>query len=492
MPRPIPPPLSLVLTHLRTARGWTQGDLAAAVGLSSQTICDLETGVRRTLSRDQLERLIAPMGYGPEDATLALVFLGGLAAGGQARPPSPIDPTPGDLRRARRIAARVGLTETSRMHAQLLELGRLRRIARARREAAGQWETLRELRAADQRELLERSPELWHWALVERLCDESVLAAADDAARALHLATMAVRAAELGPGEAAWRSAIQGWAWPFVGNAQRVGIDLLAAEASFATAWRLWQAAGPELVCPLGEWRLLDLEASLRRDRRDFAGALELLDRALAAAPASARGRILLKKEYTHEQAGDLAAALAALEEAGPLIEAGGDPNLRWSLAMNRVVMLAHLGRLEAAEACLPALRTLASELGRRRDLIRIVWLAGRIAADQGRRSDGRAWFEQARRDFAEVGDFYNAALVGLELAVLDLEDGNVAEVAELAQEMVGTFRSLRVERETLASLRLFCQAARAHKATVAMARHLIEQLTKPGDESRPRVEDSA
>ena len=173
-------------------------------------------------------------------------------------------------------------------------------------------------------------------------------------------------------------------------------------------------------------------------------------------------------------------------------IEAGGDPNLRWSLAMNRVVMLAHLGRLEAAEACLPALRTLASELGRRRDLIRIVWLAGRIAADQGRRSDGRAWFEQARRDFAEVGDFYNAALVGLELAVLDLEDGNVAEVAELAQEMVGTFRSLRVERETLASLRLFCQAARAHKATVAMARHLIEQLTKPGDESRPRVEDSA
>ena len=159
---------------------------------------------------------------------------------------------------------------------------------------------------------------------------------------------------------------------------------------------------------------------------------------------------------------------------------------------MNRVVMLAHLGRLEAAEACLPALRTLASELGRRRDLIRIVWLAGRIAADQGRRSDGRAWFEQARRDFAEVGDFYNAALVGLELAVLDLEDGNVAEVAELAQEMVGTFRSLRVERETLASLRLFCQAARAHKATVAMARHLIEQLTKPGDESRPRVEDSA
>lgn len=485
MPRPIPPPLSLVLTHLRSARGWTQSELAAAVGLSSKRISDLETGIRLTLSRERLERILSAMDYGPEDVNLALVFQGSLAPAAEAQPPSPIDPTPADVRRARRIAGRVGLTETSRMHAQLLDLGRARRIRHARREAGRQWEMLRELPASTQREVLERSPELWHWALVERLCDESVRAAADDAARALHLATMAVRAAELEPGDAAWGSATQGWSWGFVANAQRVGVDLCAAEASFATAWRLWRAAGPELVCPLGEWRLLDLEASFRRARRDFAGALELLERALAAAPASARGRILLKKEYTYEQAGDLPAALAVLEEAAPLIEADGDPNLRWSLGMNRVVMLAHLGRLEAAEACLPALRALAAELGRRRDLIRIVWLAGRIAASLGRRGDGRTWLEQARRDFAEVGDVYNAALVGLELAVLDLEDGNASGVAELAEEMIGTFRALRVERETLAALRLFCQAARAGRATVAMARRLIEQLTGPGAESR-------
>jgi transcriptional regulator with XRE-family HTH domain len=491
MPRPIPPPLSLALTHLRTARGWTQNELAAAVGLSGKTISDLETGFRQTLSREQLERLISAMDYGPEDVNLALVFLGGLAPAAKEQPPSPIDPTPADVRRARRIAARVGLTETSRMHAQLLDLGRVRRITQARREAGRQWEMLRELPAAAQRELLERSPELWHWALVERLCDESVRAAADDAARALHLATMAVRAAELGPGDAAWRSATQGWAWGFVANAQRVGVDFIAAEASFATAWRLWRAAGPGLVCPLGKWRLLDLEASLRRARRNFAGALELLERALAAAPAASRGRVLLNKHYTLEQAGNLPAALAALEEAAPLIEAGGDPHLRWSLGMNRVVMLAHLGRLEAAEACLPALRTLATELGRGRDLIRIVWLAGRIAADLGRRGDGRAWFEQARRDFAEVGDSYNTALVGLELAVLDLEDGNASGVAELAEEMIGTFRSLRVERETLAGVRVFCEAARAHTATAAMARRLIEQLTRAGGESRPGPEET-
>src|SRR5260370_950863 len=160
MPRPIPPPLSLALTHLRTARGWTQQDLAAATGLTSQRICDLEMGTRRTLSRERLERLSGPRDCGREDVTLALVFAGGLAPPRQERPPSPLDPPPSDLRRARRIAARVGMTETSRMYAQLLVLGRLRRREQARREAGRQWEVLRERPPAAQLKPLVGSPAL--------------------------------------------------------------------------------------------------------------------------------------------------------------------------------------------------------------------------------------------------------------------------------------------------------------------------------------------
>src|ERR1700692_343832 len=133
MPRTIRPPLRLALTCLRAARGWTQRDLAAAAGVTRQTICDVETGLRQSLSREQLEQLVAAMGYAPEDVTLALLFLGGLSSVGQELPPSPLAPAPADLRRPRRIAARVGLTETSRMYAQLLDLGRLRRVAHARR-----------------------------------------------------------------------------------------------------------------------------------------------------------------------------------------------------------------------------------------------------------------------------------------------------------------------------------------------------------------------
>jgi tetratricopeptide (TPR) repeat protein/DNA-binding Xre family transcriptional regulator len=479
MPRTVPPPLSLALTHLRTMRGWTQQDLAAAAGVTGQLICDLEKGTRRTLHRDTLEGLVARMGYAPEDVTLALLFQGGTSAASRDLRLSPVEPSPADLRRARRLAARVGLAETSRLYEQLLELARARRVELARRRAAGLWESLRRCPPARLRELIARSSELHDWALAERLCDESERAAAGDAARALHLAWAALRAAELSPGDGPWRSRLQGYCWPFVGNAQRVGSDFATADASFATAWRLWRAGGPGAAGPLGEWRLLDLEASLRRDQRRFAAAFELLDRALVAAPATARGRILLKKQFTHEQAGEIEAALATLEEAAPLVEATADPNLHWSLRMNRVVMLAHLGRFAEAEAHLPELRGLAIELGRLLDLTRLVWLGGRIAAGLGRRDEARAALSQARREFAASSDGYNAALVALELVCLLLDEGRAAEAATLADEMVAIFSSLRVERETLAALNLFCRAARAHTATAEMARELLASLER-------------
>lgn len=480
MPRSIPPPLSLVLTYLRAARGWTQRDLAVAAGVPRQLICDMEKGSRRQLHREALDELVAAMDYGAEDVTLGLVFLGGLHAGRNPRS-SPIEPLPGDIRRARRIAARVGLAETSRMHQQLLDLARARRVELARRQAGRLWESLRRCPSGRLREQISGRPELYDWALAERLCDESVRAAADDAARALELARAALLAAELSPGDEAWHGWLEGTCWGFVGNAQRVGSSLASADASFETAWRLWRAGGPAASGPFGEWRLLDLEASLRRDQRRFAAALELLDRALAAAPEAARGRILLKKGYTQEQAGDVAAALATLEEAAPLIEAGGEPRLRWVVAMNRIVGLAHLHRYKEAEAHLPELRALTFELNNRLDLTRVLWLGGRIAGGLGRRGEAAAALTQARQDFAEIGNGYDAALVTLELASLVLEEGRAGEAAVLADEMVTIFSSLRVQRETLAALRLFCGAARGHTATPEMARQLLATLEQRG-----------
>lgn len=119
-------------------------------------------------------------------------------------------------------------------------------------------------------------------------------------------------------------------------------LDLPAADSSFATAWRLWNAGEAAGETPFGAWRLYDLEASLRRDQRRFDAALACLERALASAPAAARGRILLKKQYTFDQAGNVESALAVLEEAAPLLEATPDAGLRWSFELNAASMLCH------------------------------------------------------------------------------------------------------------------------------------------------------
>jgi transcriptional regulator with XRE-family HTH domain len=128
--------------------------------------------------------------------------------------------------------------------------------------------------------------------LVERICDESEHAAARNARLALALARLALRVAQLVPGDAAARARAEAYARGFVANALRVADDLRAADAEVAQARRLWAAGGTAGDGILGEWRLLDRETSLRRDQRRFGAALDCLDRALA--PPAARGRLLV------------------------------------------------------------------------------------------------------------------------------------------------------------------------------------------------------
>jgi tetratricopeptide (TPR) repeat protein/DNA-binding XRE family transcriptional regulator len=478
MPRSVPP-LSAALTHLRVARGWTQQELALAAGKRRQVICAYESGGQRQVSREKVVELVALMGWGEDDVTLALLFGEALSATVPAPDiaESPVEPSPAEARSARRLALRVGLAEASERRSQMLDLARDRRAEKARLAAAGFWDRLRGLAVAEQRETIEASPELHSWALAERLCEESERAAANDEAVALHRAWLALRVAELVPGSDPWRSRLQGYCQAFVANAQRVSGDLTAAEASMTAAWGLWR--GVESVPPdlLGEWRLHDLEASLRRDQRQFPLALVSLDLALAAAPAAVRGRVLLKKQYTLEQAGEIEASLAVLEEAAPILESAPERRLLWILEMNRIVMLCHLGRHGEAEARLQGLQRLTNELGNRLDLARVLWLTGRVAAGQGRRGDARAAFERAGRVFAVHRIGIDAALISLELAIVHLEEGRVGEVVRLAEEMLTVFGIQRVHREALAALRLFCEAARAGGASVGLARHVINYL---------------
>jgi hypothetical protein len=61
------------------------------------------------------------------------------------------------------------------------------------------------------------------------------------------------------------------------------------------------------------------------------------------------------------------------------------------------------------------------------------------------------------------------------------LKEGNTAAVQRLAVSLERLFRSKGIRREALASLRLFCDAARREAATLELARKARVELERAG-----------
>jgi tetratricopeptide (TPR) repeat protein len=419
------------------------------------------------------------MGYSREEVSLSLLYHAGLLGGAAEAPVTPVDPAAADEQRIRRIAAHTGLLEAGRIAADLRGLARRRLAEQGRDEGARLWRQIRAQTPEAKRKLVESRAELWSWGLAERICDETETLAGHDPRQALDLAQLAARVAGLVPGSAAWRSCLQGYAQAFVANALRTAANLPAAEAAFAAAWNLWRAGGAAAQGPLGEWRLLDLEASLRRDLGTFDAALDLLRSALAAAPPERRGRILLKRGSILERAGRVEESLADLGEATPLLDAAGEDRERVAVRFNWIVNLCHLGRHAEAKARLPELRRLIGGLANRLDTMRFSWLSARVAGGLGRRDEARRALHRIGREFAAQRNAYDAALVSLELAVLELEEGKLAAAKKLGEEMVWLFASQRLHCEVLAALQLFVQAVQAGNASAELARRTVSFLER-------------
>lgn len=348
-----------------------------------------------------------------------------------------------------------------------------------RQEAEEVWAALERFPVHRRRRLIELSPRASRsWALVERICGGSAQAAANRAEEALTLADLALSIAGHVPGDEGWRSRLQGYAWAFVANARRVANDFDGADEAFARAWELWQAGTSSDLLP--EWRLHDLEASLRREQQRFPEALALLERAgsLCSENKAAVGRLLLKKEHVLSQMGDFVGALQVLQEATPTIEASQDPRLLFGLRFNTADDLYHLGRCAEAAELLPEVRELAKQQGPELDLVRVLWLEGRVLAGIGRTEEATVALEQVQRQFITAHDLpYDAALSSLDLAVLWLKAGRNAEVRELAIAIAWIFASKKIDREAVAALRLFYEAARQDRASVELARSVIARI---------------
>jgi tetratricopeptide (TPR) repeat protein len=189
------------------------------------------------------------------------------------------------------------------------------------------------------------------------------------------------------------------------------------------------------------------------------------------------RGQILLSKSVIFQILGDPEGSALALSEAAPLIDSAKEFRLAFGVRFSLLGDLCHLEKFQEAESRLPEVQALAEQLGEELDLTRVDWLTAKIAAGLGRLAEAREAFEEVQGVFIRRELTFDYALVSLELSVLLLGQGRTAEVKMLAEQMLEIFRTQKVEREALAALRLFCDAARRETATVELARRLVTFL---------------
>ncbi|HEX4960175.1 MAG TPA: hypothetical protein VF173_05005 [Thermoanaerobaculia bacterium] len=344
-----------------------------------------------------------------------------------------------------------------------------------RLEAPGLWAVLRDTSAPERALLLEEAPEYWSWAVCELACAESVTAASNSAERALELAELAVEIANRVLGSLSQRT--QGYAGVHLGNARRVHGYLQDAEEAFRNALPLWKAGAPADPGLFNEARVLGLEATLRMEQRQPAQALALLAEALEVDRHDEAKYLLVNRARALEMLGDYHGAITALRQAEPLIDGNQEPRLLFGLRFNLLGNLLHLGSFAEAEEPLRAVRVLANRLGQELDLVRTRWLEGWLAAGLGRRAEAIKALEEVCESFNTREIPFDAALATLELATLYLEEGRSREVWMAASRLKWIFKAEGIEREALAALRLFYEAAEKVAATVELTRRMVSYL---------------
>lgn len=394
---------------------------------------------------------------------------------------------PGELTEEEQAVVEEGVLEgTRRLRAALIEVALRSRVVHchgypgaadlepARRRAGELLEMLRGLPEGSRSAVVKVVEEYQSWALCELICDESVREASRNLEAAASWARLAEEIAVTVRGPEGWRRSVLGYTKGHGANVLKVVGELEAADVMLEEAKRLWKAgADPERVLDPG--RLLDLEASLRRDQRRFDEALDLLDEAVIVSRFPERA--LLLKGFTYEVMGEYKRAIETLFEAVPRIDRRAEPR-QWNiLHLNLAANFCQLGHYDKARRLAEEARPVATALGNKIDLIRLTWLDGRILAGQGLSPEARRLLAESRRKFAEEKMFYDVSLALLEEAALLLDEGQMTEARTLAQELTEIFASKGVHREALAALQLFHNAAERGEATSELTRRILQFL---------------
>lgn len=327
---------------------------------------------------------------------------------------------------------------------------------------------------AKRRKVLIRTRRSYHtWGVFERLlemCFQRIPGSPEIGEELARLALQLAECLDVSRYGAEAIEDLKARAWAFVGNSRRVKFDLEGAEEAFDRAL-IHLRQGTREPWELAVW--LDLKASLRRAQRRFAEAKRLLNRALvlflAVGDLHRAGRTLISMDNVLHGAGQPEKGIPLLYQALKLIDPIEEPNLLLIAQHNLLDDLAEVGRLMEAQRLLLRIQSLYrdSDLPGMRN--RRLWVEAKIARGLGQSRRAEDLLIEARAGFLEQAAPYEVALVSLELAGLFAEQGRVAELKKLAQELTPIFSSRKIHREALAALTLWRQAVEAETASAEL-----------------------
>jgi tetratricopeptide (TPR) repeat protein len=277
-------------------------------------------------------------------------------------------------------------------------------------------------------------------------------------------------------------------AWAELSSAYRVCNELHQADRAMNRAV-YWCRRGSRSDLLLA--RIAGLLAALLAYQRRFPEGRKLLDVVYRihaeAGDWHLAGRALITQGNLADWDESPAEAVILFCRGLDLLEPDRDAQLEIQTVWNMLWALVHLGHFRSARRLLWRSRIVLTGTV---EPHRLRWLEGRILAGLADFSRAEAAFQQARTGFAEQGQVYPAALVGLDLATLWARQGRVREVFDLAEEMIATFRALRIAREAVATLLVLKRAChyRGNRIlqVIEIATDLLQHLER--QPARPRA----
>lgn len=282
----------------------------------------------------------------------------------------------------------------------------------------------------------------------------------------------------------------QARAWAELGNAYRVNDELRQAMEAMATAEeRLRQGTGDIFVLA----RVADLRASLLNTQRLLSDACELLEGVARLyrklGDDHLAGRALVKRGIYTNYDGDPAEGLRLLQEGLTLLDRERDPQLVTSTTESILEVMVQCGEFREAARMLMECGLRQALAGQPLNLIKLRGVEGQILAGLGKLDRAETAFQEAREGFLRHNQGKNAALAGLDLAAVWLEQGKVERVKELAEDMLATFRRLGIQREALRAMDCLKRACEQEAATPDLARRVGRFLRRLEREPQLRFE---